>query len=226
MVGAISYAALSTRPDICSAAIICAKFAHNPGRAHLEAAKRILRYLAGTSQFCLVYRPPKCLLTGFVDSDWAGDPDSRKSTSGYVFLVNNGPVSWKSKQQKCIAQSSAEAEYVAANESAKEVKWLRRVLKTLLPSLEGGDLPTRIRCDSSAAIGIIENPICSSKAKHIELRYHFVRSCNLDGTCVFKHITTNENVADILTKPLPAPQFKKLRNKIMGELPKSLDSKA
>ena len=240
IVGSVSYAALSTRPDIATATIICAKFAHNPGRNHLIAAKRILRYLAGTTKLCLVYgdKPVHgtdslCMphhpqsgcnlaLHGFTDSDWAGDLTSRKSTSGHIFFWNGGPVSWKSKMQSCIAQSTAEAECIAASESSKEAKWLRLIVGVFEhdgaePSSAQMDA-TPIGCDNQAAIAIIDNPRCSARTKHIELRCHLVRDHMQRDIVKFHHVPAQCNIADLLTKPLDAVILQRLCRMFMREV--------
>ena len=240
IVGSVSYCALSTRPDIATATIICAKFAHNPGKDHLVAAKRILRYLSGTTKLCLIYggRPlsgtmTECMahhpqaecnmsLHGFTDSDWAGDLRSRKSTSGHIFFWNGGPVSWKSKMQSCIAQSTAEAEYIAASESSKEAKWLRLIVgvfehKGIEPSSIDMDA-TPIGCDNQAAIAIIDNPRCSARTKHIELRYHLVRDYMQRGVVKFHYVPTQCNIADLLTKPLNVVTMQRLCRMFMREV--------
>lgn len=240
IVGSLSYAALSSRPDIATATIICAKFAHNPGRKHLLAAKKIMRYLRGTVDTCITFGgssfndpnhehafPPEhdprskenmhLRLFGFSDSNWAGDLDKRRSTSGHIFFKNGGPISWKSKMQTCIAQSSAEAEYIAASEASKEAVWLRTLLAsvTCKPFIE----PTLIKVDNQAAISIINNPVCSSKTKHIEMRYHYVRHLKSRGIIDVTHVPTKHNVSDILTKPLAKMTHNFLRDICMAPQP-------
>ena len=238
IVGSVSYAALTTRPDIAVATTICAKFAHNPGKEHLVAAKRILRYLLGKPRLCLTYGggqtthvkdrfmfSPRCPANlhfcGFTDSDWAGDCDNRKSTTGYIFFMNGGPVCWKSKLQSCIAQSTAEAEYIAASQAAKEAKWLRLLIDVLehpgQERKEGEPKATQIFCDNQATIAIIDNPRCSARTKHIELRYHLVRDYALRGLVKFTHVPTECNMADLLTKPLNAIAMRRLCDVFMYE---------
>ena len=239
IVGSCSYAALSTRPDIATATVMCAKFSHNPGKTHLVAAKRILRCLAGTTDHCIMFggesfmridekvllskHDPRsldnktCDLVAFSDSDWAGDIDKRRSTSGFIFCINGGPVSWKSKMQKCIAQSSAEAEHIAASLCAKETTWLRSLLSTVM----GSPLktPTLINVDNNAAIAIVKNPVCSSKTKHIEMRFHLVRDMFERGIIHIDHVPTECNIADILTKGLPKVTFSRLRDIMLSPQP-------
>ena len=158
-----------------------------------------------------------CDLVAFSDSDWAGDIDKRRSTSGFIFCINGGPVSWKSKMQKCIAQSSAEAEHIAASLCAKETTWLRSLLSTVM----GSPLktPTLINVDNNAAIAIVKNPVCSSKTKHIEMRFHLVRDMFERGIIHIDHVPTECNIADILTKGLPKVTFSRLRDIMLSPQP-------
>ncbi|MGB1481629.1 MAG: reverse transcriptase domain-containing protein [Flavobacteriales bacterium] len=244
IVGSVSYAALSTRPDIATATIQCARFSHNPGKAHLAAAKRILRYLKGTTNMCIMFGGSTFMqqneevmlsafdpraednmrldLMAFSDSDWAGDLDKRKSTSGFIFFINGGAVSWKSRTQKCVAQSSAEAEYIASSETAKEAVWLRSLISTV----KGREIeePTMLNVDNQAAISIIKNPVCSSRTKHIELRYHLVRDYYERKIITVQHVPTESNAADLLTKPLPRIVHCRLRDLIMSSEPVSTNT--
>eukprot|EP00253_Pinus_taeda_P035397 PITA_35397 len=115
-----------TRPDLSFVVGLVARFLQNPRESHWKAAKRILRYVRGTVQFGIHYSAKATpLLVGFTDSDWAGDPDDRKSTAGYVFTLGSGPITWACKKQATISLSSAEAEYCGAVEASKEALWLR-----------------------------------------------------------------------------------------------------
>ena len=125
IVGSLLHAAITTRPDIAQAVGVVSKFCANPTQSHLTAAKRILRYLKGTVYLGLSYK--KCAdgnLIGYSDADWAGDVDDRHSTSGNVFLLAKGAVSWLSKKQATVALSTAEAEYVALSAATQEAIWL------------------------------------------------------------------------------------------------------
>ena len=133
MVGSFLYAAIATRPDIAQAVGVISKFNANPSQAHLTAVKRIFRYLKGTLDVVLEYRKidKSCSLTGYSDADWAGDQDDQHSTSGNLFLMAGGPVSWLSKKQAIVALSTAEAEYVALSRATQETIWIRRLLDSL-----------------------------------------------------------------------------------------------
>ena len=208
IVGSLLYAAITTRPDIAQAVGVLSKFCANPTQSHLTAAKRILRYLKGTVYLGLSYK--KCAdgnLIGYSDADWAGDVDDRHSTSGNVFLLAKGAVSWLSKKQATVALSTAEAEYVALSAATQEAIWLRRLLTDVGESLED---PVVINEDNQGAIAMAKNPVGHARTKHIDIRYHFVREGVQNGAIILKYVATDEMIADILTKPLPKHPFEKL----------------
>ena len=132
IVGSLQYLSTMTRPDITYAVSTVAKFCSKPTKVHFTAVKRILRYLKGTSNHGLLYKKASSSnCVGYSDSDWAGDTDDRKSTSGYVFLVGDTAITWKSKKQSCVALSTAEAEYIALSQAAQEALWLRQLATDL-----------------------------------------------------------------------------------------------
>ena len=131
IVGGLMFAACVTRPDIMCAVGQLSQFLNNPSSKHLHAAKRVLRYLRGTSMLGITYRPPPMRLQGYSDADWAGDMDTRRSTTGYVVMLNNGAVAWKSRRQPTVALSTMESEYMALTEATKELKWIRTLLAEL-----------------------------------------------------------------------------------------------
>jgi hypothetical protein len=179
------------------------------------AAKRILKYLKGTQNTGLLFRRTKllsCTLVGHCDSDWAGDVDTRKSTTAYVFKVNDSPVSWTSKLQQTVALSTVEAEYMAASAATQEAVHLRNVLEALG---EKQILPTVVFCDNQGAIQLTQNPVSHSRTKHIDVRAHFVRLMCESKIVKFNYVPTEHNVADMFTKPLAATKFALHRNQIM-----------
>ncbi|XP_052193821.1 secreted RxLR effector protein 161-like [Diospyros lotus] len=123
-VGSLMYAMLCTWPDICFAVGMISRFQSNPGEAQWQAVKHILKYLKATKDYMLVYRADDLVPVGYTDSDFQADKDERKSTNGYVFTLSGGAISWRSIKQSCIADSTMEAEYVAASEASKEAVWL------------------------------------------------------------------------------------------------------
>jgi hypothetical protein len=202
VVGSLQYAVSSTRPDLASATAKVSKFLDEHNKTHWQAVKRILRYIKGTTDVSLTYGT-ECnnnILTGYADADFAGDLNDRKSTSGYVFKLNGGAVSWFSKKQGCVAQSTAEAEYVAASHATKEAIWLRSLLAELgFPQSK----PTTIYEDNRACIAISKNPENHTRMKHIDVKFHFVREKVNAKEIILMPISTEEQTADALTKPLP-----------------------
>ena len=149
---------------------------------------------------------------GYSDADWGGDLDDRKSTSGYVFQISGGPVSWRSKKQTCVALSTAEAEYVALASATQEALWMRR----LSAELSGGPPEGAVTIfeDNQSAISMTKNPQFHGHSKHISIKYHFVRDQVSDKTIKVEHCPTAEMIADMLTKALHKDQFTKLRRMV------------
>jgi hypothetical protein len=152
--------------------------------------------LRGTTTHALCFGGSNIVLQGYVDSDMAGDKDSRRSTTGYVFTVGGTTISWISKLQKVVSLSTMEAEYVVATEASKEMIWLQRFMEELGKKQEN----SRLYCDSESVIHLAKNSTFHSKTKHIQLRYHFIRSILEDGHLKLEKIHTSQNPADMLTK--------------------------
>jgi hypothetical protein len=218
MVGSLLYLACWTRPDIAFAVSELSRFVSDPGGTHMQAAKRVLRYLKGTKDLGLRYTRPLVdsldELWGCVDSDWAGCADTRKSTTGYVLVLNGAAVSWKSKRQNVVALSSAEAEFMAASSLVQEVIYIRKLLTNLgFPQRNA----TEIGEDNRTCIAWSEGSVGGRvRAKHIDLRQHFVHNAVQDKVLSLRSIKSEDNVADLLTKPLAEPAFQVLRKQIMG----------
>jgi hypothetical protein len=207
LIGSLLYLT-HTRPDISFAVGLVSRFSQDPHESHWKAAKRILRYIQGTTNFGIQYSSGASQLVGFTDSDWAGSVDDRKSTSGFVYCLGSAPVTWSCKKQSAIALSSAEAEYRAAVLASQEVLWLRQLLT------EFGiqqDHPTTLWCDNQSAIHISRNPVEHQRTKHIEIHMHFIRQLIQDGVLNLEYLPTEAQVADIFTKPLASPRFLQLR---------------
>jgi len=197
-VGALLYVALATRPDLSACVGVLARHVSAPSLLHTGLLHHVLEYLYGTAAHQLVIGGASSV-EGYCDSDWGGDKGNRRSTYGYCFTLGSGMVSWSSKQQKSVAQSTAEAEYVAASEAVKEGLWLRGLVTEF--GIHGHVL---LHSDNQAAIAMIHNPVRHSCLKHIDIRFHFVRNEVQCGTVQLQYVRTRENVADILTKPLSA----------------------
>jgi hypothetical protein len=193
------YCMLGTRPDIAYAVGALSQFSSNPGKAHWQAVKRVMRYLQGTKEMCLTYSAAIKLI-GYTDADWGGDHDDRRSTSGYIFLLGDGVISWSSKKQRTVALSSTEAEYMAATQATKEAVWLRNLLFEL--GYPQHDHPTTIFADNQSCIALAKNPTFHARTKHIDIQHHYVRERLEDGNIELVYCNTNDMVADILTKAL------------------------
>jgi len=200
-VGSLMYVMVCTRPDIAHAVGVLSRFMSKPGKEHWIAVKWVFRYLHGTSDHGLCYQGRPGLdrvldIHGFVDADWARDLDQRRTTSGYVFNLFGGAVSWMSKKQSVVALSTTEAEYMAATHASKEAVWLQRLCSSM--GLIQGAI--RIDCDSQSAIFLAKNPAYHSKTKHIDVQYHFVRDMIEDKKVLLVKVDTLKNTADALTK--------------------------
>jgi hypothetical protein len=203
-IGSLMYAMVCTRPDIAHAVGVVSRYMSNPGKQHWEAVKWILRYLKGTLGTSLCFTGADMKLTGYVDSDLAGDVDTRKSTTGYVYTLGGTAVSWVSRLQKIVALSTTEAEYVAVTEAGKEMVWLQGFLEELGQRQKKGILHS----DSQSAIFLAKNPAFHSRTKHIQLRYHFIRSLLDGGQLTLEKILGAKNPADMLTKGVTIEKLK------------------
>lgn len=214
LVGALLWSAMISRPDVAFAVQVLGRYLQASGPEHMSAAKRRLRYLKGTRDRGIKYggKGNDLTLVGYSDSDHAGDKDTRKSTTGYVFVLNGGPVSWGSRLQDTVAASTSEAEYMAACAAAQEAIHLRQLLKDL--GLEQKKA-TVIYEDNNAAIAWSENPLGARRAKHIDVKYHFVRERVAMGQIKLDYIASANQLADLFTKPLKE-KFAGLRDKLLG----------
>ncbi|UYV61924.1 hypothetical protein LAZ67_1007079 [Cordylochernes scorpioides] len=208
LIGSLIYLSVSTRPDIAYAVSALGQFSNDPRRQHWNAAKRVLRYLKGTLCLKITYEKTNETLYGCVDADWGGNLADRKSQTGLVFFLARGPIAWESKKQQTVALSSTESEYIALCEAGKEAVYLR----TLLDEMGFGELlnePTVLKTDNQGAQQLARNPVHHARTKHIDIKWHYIRSICSDGLIEVVHIPTQENVADILTKGLPRVLYDK-----------------
>ena len=169
----------------------------------MDAVNRIFAYLNNDRSKTIRYTGKDGFdLKGFVDSDFAGCEDSRRSTTGWVFTLAGGPVSWNAQRQRTVATSTLDAEYIASAEAAKEAVWIRNFINDLrIPGIHVESIPLYIDCNS--ALRLTHNPEFHSKSKHIDVKHHFIREKVEEGVIVTKRVNTRDNLADILTKPLP-----------------------
>ncbi|KAM1053550.1 hypothetical protein ACFX2I_000976 [Malus domestica] len=212
MVGNLMYLT-ATRPDLMFVVSLIIRYMERPTEEHLQVAKKVLRYVKGTVDLGIFYKKGGTEeLTGYTDSDYAGDQDDRKSTSGYVFMMSSGAVSWSSKKQPVVTLSTTEAEFIAAASSACQVVWLRRIMESLNQEQYG---PTLVYCDNVSAIKLSKNLVLHGRSKHIDIRFHFLRDLVKDGVLELAQCSSQEQVADVLTKPLKVDTFLKMRE-LMG----------
>jgi hypothetical protein len=205
LIGSLLYIANTTRPDISQAVGVLSRYRCNPTTAHWSAAMRVLVYLRDTKEKMLeLGSNPNVELNGFVDADFAGDLDSRFSTSGYVFYVFGGAVSWASKKQSSVATSTVQAEFMAASLAIKEASWLRSFLEEI------GCAPwsVKVLVDNQGCIQNLGNPVNSRFCKHIAVQFHYAREAIILGQVIIDYIESAKNRADIFTKPLAAPVVK------------------
>eukprot|EP01038_Epipyxis_sp_PR26KG_P014695 gene14695-19743_t len=240
VVGALLWLSMGTRPDIAYAVSQVAKYSSAPKMAHLNACKRILRYLVGTMDFGIYYSTKAAMdcvkkdslptgyfrgshlasdarfgMDGYVDADFANDLDTRRSVTGYVFMLAGGPISWQSRAQVSTALSTMEAEYMAASAATQEALWLRMILEELGISLVQ---PLVLREDNRSAISFSQHPGDHRRTKHIDYRHHFVREKVQSNDIMLEYIETLDQLADIFTKALDSDRFIKLRNKLVVSL--------
>ncbi len=214
LIGSLLYLALATRPDIAHPVAELARHVSNPTDDHWLGLKRILRYLCGTASLGLKYSAEQSSeLLAYSDSDWAGDRLSdAKSTTGWLTMIGGGLVSWTSRKQSIVALSSTEAEYIAYGEAVQEMLWLRQLLQEIRQPCPG---PTILRCDNQSAIALATNDKHHQRTKHINVRHHFLRQHVNDKAIVLEWVPSQEQLADILTKPLGPNIYKTIRDQLV-----------
>ncbi|XP_065622400.1 secreted RxLR effector protein 161-like [Quercus suber] len=202
---------IASRPDIAFSVEVCARFQAVPKKSHLTAVKRIIRYINGTSDYGIWYsKDSNEYLAGYSDTDWAECIDDRKSTSGGCFYLGNNLVSCMSKKQNSVSLSTTEAEYITAGSCCAQLLWMRKLLHDY-----GITQDTKcVLCDNISAINLSKNPVQYSKSKHIEIRYYFIRDLVEEKIVYQEFINTDNQEANIFTKPLDGPRFESLRKTI------------
>ena len=211
LVGSLIYLTI-TRPDISYAVHVVSQFMAGPRSPHYVVVLRILRYLKGTIFDGLHFSSHSSLtLQAYSDADWAGDSTDHRSTTGYCFLLGDSLISWRSKKQMVVARSNTEVEYRALTATTVEFIWLRWLLQDL-----GVDCSTATKrhCDNRSAIQISHNDVFHERTKHIEIDCHFIRHHLLQGTLTLQSISSQYQLADIFTKPLPLGTFRALTSKL------------
>ena len=190
-----------TRPDIAFSVQHLSQFMQAPRLPHYQAALHVLRYLKTQPTLgILLHHEPSFSLLAYCDADWASCSHTHKSVTGYVIFLGQTLISWKSKKQQTVSLSSAEAEYRSMRRLVAELAWLSRLLHELTVD---HITPIPLKCDNQAAIYIAKNPVFHERTKHIELDCHFVRQKLMEGLVTLNHVSTKQQLADIMTKPLP-----------------------
>ncbi|XP_065624249.1 secreted RxLR effector protein 161-like [Quercus suber] len=202
----LMYVILCTRPNICYSIDIVSRYQSNPGLRHWQAVKHILKYLRRMRDYMLVYHSKDLIPIGYTNLDFQSDLDFKKSTSGYVFTLEGGAISWKSAKQSCIADSTMEVEYIATCQAAKEAVWLKKFLFDLgVVRIE--QVPITLFYDNSEAVAQSKDPRNQKKGKHIEREYRIIRDIVARGDVVVAKIDSVNNLANPFTKALPQRTF-------------------
>ncbi|THH11464.1 hypothetical protein EW146_g8024 [Bondarzewia mesenterica] len=208
ILGAINYLAVTTRPDILYAVQVLGSFANAPGVRHWKAVKHLCRYLKGTADYGITYdgRQADTRPVGYFDANYAVELN-RHSLTGWVFLLAGGPIAWSSKKQQSVALSTMEAEYVAAAAAVQMAIWLYMLLHELEIPVDG---PGLLFSDNLSANILTREYVNHSRAKHIDVRYHFVREHVEAGELEVEHVGSADNLADILMKGIPRDHHREL----------------
>ena len=208
VVGSLMYLTV-TRPDLMFGVSLLSRYMATPKASHWAATKRIMRYVKGTIEYGILYQKEgKTEITDYSESNYVGDLDDRRSTSGAVFMIRSGAISWASKNQSVVSLSTTEAKYIAAAACACQCIWLHRILEHL--GIKSKDATT-ILCDNNSTIQLSKNPIFHGRSKHIAVRFHFLRDLVNDHVVQLQYCNTHEQVADIMTKAVKLEQFEKLQ---------------
>lgn len=200
LIGSLLSLAQISRPDILFSVSKLSRYTQDPRTVHCNGAKNILRYLKKTKDLCITYEKSKELkVIGYTDSDYAGDKPSRKSTNGYVFLINGGSFTWKSTLQKCVASSTMEAEYIGQAWATREALYIRKLLDDFDVPI---DEPLTIFADNEKAIDLAYQYRNTQRSKHIDVAYHITRDYASKNYIKLQYIPTKTMTADCLTKAL------------------------
>jgi len=208
-VGSLMFLAVISRPDIAFAVNVLSRFLNKYNRNQWNVVKHVFKYLIGTAELGIMYKSGEnnFVLEGYSDADFAGDINTRRSTTGYVFMLAYGPITWSSQRQKSVTLSTTEAEYVAAAAAAKEAVWLRKLMNDIGCRCKKA---TVIYIDNQSAIQLVKNPVYHKRTKHIDIRYHFLREKVEENELKVCYIPSNLQRADIYTKAVPREPFKDL----------------
>ncbi|CAJ2655949.1 unnamed protein product [Trifolium pratense] len=211
LVGKLIYLS-HTRPDVAFAVSLVSQFMHQPKEIHLQAALRIVQYLKGTpGRGILFERNGSVGLEAYTDADYSGSIVDRRSTTGYCTFLGGNLVTWKSKKQSVVSRSSAEAEFRAMTQGICELLWLKSILEDLRIK---SDEPMKLYCDNKSAISIAHNPVQHDRTKHIEVDRHFIKEKLDSGLICTPYVSSQGNLADLLTKGLNGNNFERIVSKL------------
>jgi hypothetical protein len=204
-----------SRPDIALPVQVLGRSLRASGPEHIRAAKHVIRYLVASKDLGLRFgeRQQEDLLVGYCDSDWAGDLETRRSTTAYVFMIAGGAVTWASRLQATTALSTTEAEYMSACAATQEAIHLRQLLKDI--GFEQRKATT-LHEDNQGCVALSRNPGDHQRTKHIDIRYHFVREKTASDEIKLVYVPTDKQLADLLTKPLDRIKVERLRQEVLG----------
>lgn len=210
LIGMLLYLSINTRPDIAASVAILSQKTSKPTTTDLNEVKRVIRYIKGTKSMKLCLKGTSdCILSAYSDADWAEDRVDRKSNSGYIVNFMGSVVAWSCRKQSVIALSSCEAEYVALSEVAKELSWLRNLVSDF-----GFDVPCPIivGTDSQSSIALSKEGKSSNRTKHMDVRFHYIKDLCSKGVIKLVYVSTQDNIADMFTKPLSSVRLGYLRS--------------
>lgn len=208
VLGAIVHTMNWLRPELAYAVSVASQFMSNPGFEHWSFLCTIVLYIRGTTDMKITLRgwgEHAPTMFGYADADYAADPDSRRSRTGYAWFLDKSLLSWASKLQHSVSLSTAEAEYQALAAAAQEMIFIRTLLSEI-GIIFSSSIP--LFSDNKACIAIAHNPVSHKYTKHIDVRLHFVRELITRGFLQVLYVETKRNVADIFTKPLSKFDFR------------------
>jgi len=211
LLGSLLYISVKTRPDIAYAVNQASRHSEDPREVDFKALLMILQYLKCTKDKSIEYKKSSTF-TGYSDSDFAGDEETKKSTSGYIYLLGNSPISWKSSLQKIVTLSSAEAEYVSLTDCATKGIWFKQLFKEIFNK----EINIKIYVDNQPCIQIAKNGSIKGRCKHIDTRLKYIREKIVNNKLKIEYIETSKMLADALTKSLPGVLIKKFNDQIFS----------
>lgn len=215
MIGELQYAVTCTRPDLAYTVSLLSSFSMTPQKEHYDAIHGVYRYIRETLNYRLCLGGKQVSVVGYSDADYANtDLSGRKSITGYVYYVGEGPVAWYSKKQSTISLSTAEAEYVSMSTAVREALFIKQLLQLIGITVQ----PSIVQhCDNQAAIQLAANPVHHSRTKHIDVKHHHIRDHVENQTLTVTYCATDDMIADGLTKPLDRYKHTKFLQMLMTQ---------